>query len=76
VEDSGGFDLEPDVTCLVWKNEFRKTADRQALYRFNPVEESAVFNEVIARGSAGEGDDGLQNAPVVSHFGLAHQLSH
>lgn len=47
MEDSGEFDLEPDVTYLVGKNESGRTADLQALYRFNPMEESAVFNEVI-----------------------------
>jgi hypothetical protein len=76
VEDSGGFDLEPDVTCLVWKNEFRKTADRQALYRFNPVEESAVFNEVIARGQLVKEMTAFRMPQLFSHFGLAHQLSH
>ena len=47
VEDSGEFTIEPDVTALVGKNESGKTADLQALYRINPVEESAVFDEVI-----------------------------
>lgn len=47
VEDSGEFAIEPDVTCLVGKNESGKTADLQALYRLNPVDASAVFDEVI-----------------------------
>jgi hypothetical protein len=47
VEDSGEFGIEPDVTCLVGKNESGKTADLQALYRLNPVEPSVVFDEVI-----------------------------
>ncbi len=47
VEDSGEFAIEPDVTCLVGKNESGKTADLQALYRLNPVEASAVFDEVV-----------------------------
>lgn len=47
VEDSGEFEIESDVTCLVGKNESGKTADLQALYRLNPVEEPAVFDEVI-----------------------------
>lgn len=38
VDDSGKFDLEPDVTALVGKNESGKTAALQALYRINPVE--------------------------------------
>ena len=37
VDDSGQFDLEPDVTALVGKNESGKTAALQALYRVNPV---------------------------------------
>jgi AAA ATPase domain len=47
VEDSGDFAIEPGVTCLVGKNESGKTADLQALYRLNPVDSSAVFDEVI-----------------------------
>jgi predicted ATPase len=47
VEDSGEFTVEPDVTCLVGKNESGKTNVLQALYRINPVESSAGFEEVI-----------------------------
>jgi predicted ATPase len=47
VEDSGQFKIEPDVTCLVGKNESGKTATLRALYRLNPIETSAQFNEVI-----------------------------
>ena len=47
VEDSGEFTVEPDVTCLVGKNESGKTNVLQALYRINPVESSAGFDEVI-----------------------------
>jgi hypothetical protein len=47
VEDSGAFTVEPDVTCLVGKNESGKTAVLQALYRANPVEQSETFDEVI-----------------------------
>jgi predicted ATPase len=47
VEDSDEFTLEPDVTCLVGKNESGKTAVLQALYKLNPVEKSAVFDEVL-----------------------------
>jgi hypothetical protein len=47
VEDSGEFAIEPDVTCLVGKNESGKTADLQALYRLNPVETSVAFDEVV-----------------------------
>ena len=47
VEDSGVFEVDPDVTCLVGKNESGKTAILRALYRLNPVEASAVFDEVV-----------------------------
>jgi len=46
VEDSDEFGLEPDVTCLVGKNESGKTTVLQALFRLNPVE-SAGFEEVV-----------------------------
>ena len=46
VEDSEEFEVEPDVTCLVGKNESGKTNIAQALFRVNPVE-SAGFHEVI-----------------------------
>ncbi|MFI6485086.1 ATP-dependent nuclease [Nonomuraea sp. NPDC050663] len=47
IEDSGSFDVEKAVTCLVGKNESGKTTGLQALYRLNPVESSAKFDEVI-----------------------------
>ncbi len=47
VEDSGQFDVDPDVTCLVGKNESGKTATLRALYRLNPVETTAKFDEVV-----------------------------
>ncbi|GAA3036466.1 AAA family ATPase [Actinokineospora globicatena] len=47
VEDSDRFDVEPDVTSLVGKNESGKTATLRAIYRLNPVEASAKFDEVI-----------------------------
>jgi predicted ATP-dependent endonuclease of OLD family len=47
VEDSEQFTIEPDVTCLVGKNEGGKTAVQQAIYRCNPVEASARFDEVV-----------------------------
>jgi energy-coupling factor transporter ATP-binding protein EcfA2 len=46
VEDSEKFTVEPDVTCLVGKNESGKTNTAQALFRVNPAE-SATFDEVI-----------------------------
>jgi predicted ATP-dependent endonuclease of OLD family len=47
VEDSGPVRIEPDVTCLVGKNESGKTNVLQSLYRINPVESSAGLDEVI-----------------------------
>lgn len=46
VEDSEEFTIEPDVTCLVGKNESGKTNIAQTLFRLNPVE-PAAFDEVI-----------------------------
>ena len=37
IEDGGEFDVEPDVTCLVGKNESGKTAVLQALFKSAPV---------------------------------------
>jgi energy-coupling factor transporter ATP-binding protein EcfA2 len=47
VEDSDEFEIEPDVTCLVGKNESGKTAALQALYGLSPVESIAKFDEDI-----------------------------
>lgn len=46
IENSEKFTVEPDVTCLVGKNESGKTTVLQALYRVNPVEETAL-DEVV-----------------------------
>ncbi|WP_086664242.1 ATP-dependent nuclease [Lentzea kentuckyensis] len=46
IEDSEEFEIEPDVTCLVGKNESGKTTVLQALYRLNPVEPVAL-DEVV-----------------------------
>jgi hypothetical protein len=45
-EDSEEFTVEPDVTCLVGKNESGKTNLAQALFRLNPVE-PASFGEIV-----------------------------
>ncbi len=42
--DSGQIDFEPDVTCLVGKNESGKTAVLQALHRQNPVPAASKFD--------------------------------
>ncbi len=47
VEDSGEVAIDPDVTCLVGKNESGKTAFLRALYRLSPAEKGAVFEEVV-----------------------------
>lgn len=44
-EDTGAFDVDPHVTCLVGKNESGKTAVLQGTYRLNPTEVTA-FDEV------------------------------
>lgn len=45
IEDSEKFDIDPEVTCLVGKNEAGKTALLHALYRLNPVESVSPFDE-------------------------------
>lgn len=72
VEDSGEFEIEPDVTCLVGKNESGKTNIAQALFRINPVE-PAAFDEVIdfpARMTSKKRDfkDGTMIPAVVATF--------
>ncbi|MEU8308955.1 AAA family ATPase [Actinomadura sp. NPDC048955] len=45
-EDSEEFEIDPEVTCLVGKNESGKTSILQALYRTNPIS-PAEFDEVL-----------------------------
>ncbi|MEU0482828.1 AAA family ATPase [Streptosporangium sp. NPDC006013] len=45
-EDSGEFEIDPQVTCLVGKNESGKTSILQAIYRTNPIT-PADFDEVL-----------------------------
>lgn len=40
IEDGGDFDVEPDVTCLVGKNESGKTAVLQAMYKSHAVDKA------------------------------------
>ena len=42
--DSGQIELQPDVTCIVGKNESGKTAVLHALHRFNPAQSNIKFN--------------------------------
>lgn len=44
IEEMAPFAIQPDVTCLVGKNESGKTAVLQALYKSHPVD-SATFDE-------------------------------
>ncbi|MEV7933492.1 AAA family ATPase [Curtobacterium sp. NPDC089185] len=44
IEDATEFAVEPDVTCLVGKNESGKTATLQALYKSRPIA-TAPFDE-------------------------------
>ena len=51
IENSGTVRFEPDVTCLVGKNESGKTAFLEALYQANPL------------GGPGRGFDELRDYP-------------
>ena len=42
--DSQPIVIQPDVTCIVGKNESGKTAVLQALHRFNPAQPNVKFN--------------------------------
>ena len=42
--NSTAVEIQPDVTCLVGKNESGKTAYLNALYRLNPARPNAAFN--------------------------------
>src|SRR5699024_2243554 len=44
INDSTNFVVEPDVTCLVGKNESGKTATLQALYKSLPVDGRTPFD--------------------------------
>ena len=44
IDDSGVVEFEPDVTCLVGKNESGKTAFLEALYRLHPVTPTVESN--------------------------------
>lgn len=46
VIDSTEFELQPDVTCLVGKNESGKTALLTALHRMNPAPTKQQFDEL------------------------------
>lgn len=46
IVDSGSVTLQPDVTCLLGKNESGKTAFMQALYSLNPAHDSGLGLDV------------------------------
>lgn len=46
MENSDEFEIDPEVTCLVGKNESGKTSVLQALFRLNPIT-PAEFDEVL-----------------------------
>jgi len=47
IEDGSEIAIEPDVTCIVGKNESGKSAVLQALYKSHPIEKSARFDAGI-----------------------------
>jgi predicted ATPase len=47
IESGASFEVEDAVTCLVGKNESGKTAVLQALFKSNPIETGAKFDEVL-----------------------------
>lgn len=47
IEEGSEISIEPDVTCIVGKNESGKSAVLQALYKSNPVEKAAKFDAGI-----------------------------
>jgi ABC-type branched-subunit amino acid transport system ATPase component len=42
--NSGQIQIQPDVTCIIGKNESGKTAVWHALHRFNPAQPNVTFN--------------------------------
>jgi AAA domain, putative AbiEii toxin, Type IV TA system/AAA ATPase domain len=47
IEDGSQIRIEPDVTCLVGKNESGKSAVLQALYKSHPVEKGVKFDPAL-----------------------------
>ncbi|OKX81675.1 ATP-dependent nuclease [Corynebacterium glutamicum] len=47
IDDSTKFGVEPDVTCLVGKNESGKTATLQALYKSLPADSGDSFDSTM-----------------------------
>lgn len=73
--DSGEVRIEPDVTCLLGKNESGKTAFLESLYRLNPIFSGhrSTFNEIFDYPRHIRGTKPLSFAnfrPVVATFEL------
>ena len=74
--DSGEVPIEPDITCLVGKNESGKTALLHAVYRLNPVRPNVQFTILdhypawIEKKDRLEGVDQEQVVPIMCTFEL------
>jgi predicted ATP-dependent endonuclease of OLD family len=71
--NSGPIVIQPDVTCIVGKNESGKTAVLQALHRFNPAQPNVSFNAQRQYPAWLEKQHRKQkdidkHSPVVAHF--------
>lgn len=74
--DSGEVPIEPDITCLVGKNESGKTALLHAVYRLNPVRPNVQFSILdhypawIEKKDRLEGVDQEHFVPIMCTFEL------
>ena len=74
--DSGEVSIEPDITCLVGKNESGKTALLHAVYSLNPVRPNVQFTILdhypawIEKKDRLEGVDQEQVVPITCTFEL------
>jgi ATPase subunit of ABC transporter with duplicated ATPase domains len=74
--DSTQVKIQPDVTCLVGKNESGKTAYLNALYRLKPARPNAQFNVQreypawLEKRHRNEGKNLAEVTPVVAEFVL------
>jgi predicted ATPase len=74
--DSTQVEIQPDVTCLVGKNESGKTAYLNALYRLKPAHPNAQFNVQreypawLEKRHRNEGKNLAEVTPVVVEFVL------
>ena len=73
--DSGEVEIQPDVTCLVGKNESGKSALLQALYRLNPIstghpETFVDLRDYPRREFAREREGVAERCPIAATFEL------